>query len=85
MWDGYRRSSKDKSKKKKNYHVANSRSTTVLPIMNGHTFLVHNGRVYRPVTVEPFMFGTKLGDYAITKQVCVYRRRKNKKKKGRKK
>lgn len=74
------RNVQDKVKKKKGYKPV-SRATTVLPVMNGCIFLVHNGRLYRPVEVKPYMFGTKFGEYVRTKEICVYRRRKNKKKK----
>jgi len=81
MWACIRHAQNKKTlKKKKQYKpVTNSRSTTVLPVMNGHTFWVHNGRILRPVEVKPFMFGTKLGDYVQTSELCVYRKRKNKK------
>ncbi len=49
--------------------------------MNACVFLVHNGRTFRPVEIKPSMFGTKLGEYVRTKEICVFRRRKNKKKK----
>lgn len=44
-----------------------SRSTTVLPIMIGNTFAVHNGRQYIPVFVSEQMVGHKLGEFAPTK------------------
>ena len=62
--------------------VVNSRSTTILPVMNASVFLVHNGRTSRPIKIKPSMFGTKLGEYVRTKEICVFRRRKNKKKKN---
>jgi ribosomal protein S19 len=76
------RNEQKKVKKIKQFkRVVNTRSTTILPVMNGCIILVHNGRMYRPVEIKPYMFGTKLGEHVRTKSICVYRRRKNKKKK----
>jgi len=81
IWALYR-GVQEKVKRNKQFRQVNSRSTTILPVLNGCIFLVHNGRTYRPVEIKPFMFGTKFGEYVRTKEICVYRRRKNKKKKN---
>jgi len=44
-----------------------SRASTVLPIMIGHTFNVHNGREHVPVFVTDQMVGHKLGEFAPTR------------------
>ncbi len=57
------------------------KASTILPIMEGRTFWFHNGNKFRSVLVKPFMFGRKFGEYVETKMRCVYKRRKNKRKK----
>nr|ASQ40418.1 ribosomal protein S19 [Cyanoptyche gloeocystis] len=44
-----------------------SRSSTILPLMIGHTFAVHNGRQHIPVFVTDQMVGHKLGEFAPTR------------------
>ena len=44
-----------------------SRSSTVVPIMIGHTIGVHNGREHIPVFVTDQMVGHKLGEFAPTR------------------
>jgi small subunit ribosomal protein S19 len=44
-----------------------SRSSTIVPIMIGHTIAVHNGREHIPVFVTDQMVGHKLGEFALTR------------------
>ena len=44
-----------------------SRSSTIMPDMLGHTFLVHDGRKHVPVYVVEDMVGHKLGEFAPTR------------------
>ena len=44
-----------------------SRSTTIIPIMIGHTFAVHNGRTHIPVFVTDQIVGHKLGEFSPTR------------------
>ena len=44
-----------------------SRSSTILPIMIGHTIAVHNGREHIPIFVTDQMVGHKLGEFAPTR------------------
>lgn len=44
-----------------------SRSSTVYPIMVGHTIAVHNGRKHVPVFITENMVGHKLGEFAPTR------------------
>ena len=44
-----------------------SRSSTILPVMIGHTIAVHNGRDHVPVYISENMVGNKLGDFALTR------------------
>jgi small subunit ribosomal protein S19 len=43
-----------------------SRSSTIVPIMIGHTIAVHNGREHIPVFITDQMVGHKLGDFNHT-------------------
>lgn len=56
-----------------------SRSTTILPIMIGHTFSVYNGQQHLPVFVTDQMIGYKLGEFAPSR---TFRSHVKKDKKG---
>ncbi len=42
-----------------------SRSSTILPLMIGHTIAVHNGKTHIPVFITEQMIGHKLGEFAF--------------------
>lgn len=44
-----------------------SRRSTILPQFVGHTFSVHNGKKFVPVSVSEEMVGMKLGEFAPTR------------------
>ena len=44
-----------------------SRSSTILPVMIGHTIAVHNGKAHIPVFITEQMVGHKLGEFAPTR------------------
>lgn len=44
-----------------------SRSSTIVPIMIGHTIAVHNGREHIPVFITDQMVGHKLGEFSPTR------------------
>lgn len=44
-----------------------SRSSTILPIMIGHTISTYNGREFIPVFITDQMVGHKLGEFAPTR------------------
>ncbi|MEM9753635.1 MAG: 30S ribosomal protein S19 [Planctomycetota bacterium] len=44
-----------------------SRSCTIVPEFVGHTFLVHNGKVFNNVFVTEDMVGHKLGEFSPTR------------------
>ena len=44
-----------------------SRSSTILPIMIGHTIGVYNGREHIPVFITDQMIGHKLGEFSPTR------------------
>lgn len=55
------------SQSKKSIITTWSRSSTILPIMIGHTIAVHNGREHIPVVVSDQMVGHKLGEFVLTR------------------
>ena len=44
-----------------------ARACTIVPEFVGHTFLVHNGKVFNPVFVTEEMVGHKLGEFSLTR------------------
>ena len=44
-----------------------SRSSTIIPIMIGHTIAVYNGREHIPVFITDQMVGHKLGEFSPTR------------------
>lgn len=44
-----------------------SRSSTIIPIMVGHTIAVHNGKQHFPVFISDQMVGHKLGEFVPTR------------------
>ena len=44
-----------------------SRRSTITPEFVGHTFNVHNGKIFLPVFVTENMVGHKLGEFALTR------------------
>ncbi len=45
-----------------------ARACTIVPEFVGHTFLVHNGKVFHNVFVTEDMVGHKLGEFSPTRQ-----------------
>jgi small subunit ribosomal protein S19 len=56
-----------------------SRSSTIVPIMIGHTVAVHNGREHIPVFITDKMVGHKLGEFALTRTFKTHTKKVNKK------
>jgi small subunit ribosomal protein S19 len=44
-----------------------SRRSTITPDFVGHTFNVHNGKVFSPVFITENMVGHYLGEFALTR------------------
>ena len=44
-----------------------SRSSTIVPVMIGHTIAVHNGREHIPIFITDQMVGHKLGEFSPTR------------------
>ncbi|MBI2192826.1 MAG: 30S ribosomal protein S19 [Planctomycetes bacterium] len=55
-----------------------SRSCTVVPEFVGHTFMIHNGRVFVKHFVTEDMVGHKLGEFAPTRTFRGHSGRKEK-------
>ena len=45
-----------------------SRRSTIYPDFIGHTFAVHNGKEFIPVSVTEDMVGHKLGEFSMTRK-----------------
>jgi small subunit ribosomal protein S19 len=44
-----------------------SRTSTIVPIMIGHTIAIYNGREHIPVFISDQMVGHKLGEFSLTR------------------
>ena len=44
-----------------------SRRSTIIPEFVGHTFMVHNGKIFNKVLIGEDMVGHKLGEFSITR------------------
>jgi len=44
-----------------------ARSCTIVPEFIGHTFQVHNGKIFNSVFVTEDMVGYKLGEFSLTR------------------
>nr|AKL78994.1 ribosomal protein S19 [Euglena viridis] len=44
-----------------------SRSSTILPIMIGHTIAIYNGKEHMPILISDQMIGHKLGEFVQTR------------------
>jgi small subunit ribosomal protein S19 len=44
-----------------------ARASAIPPEFVGHTFLVHNGKVFKEVFVSETMVGHKLGEFSLTR------------------
>ena len=44
-----------------------SRGSTIIPDFVGHSFLIHNGKSFIPITISEEMVGHKLGEFAATR------------------
>ena len=60
-----------------------ARACTIVPEFVGHTFKVHNGRVFNDVFVTEDMVGHKLGEFSITRTFRGHTNKKEGVKSGR--
>ena len=44
-----------------------SRHSTIIPDFVGHSFMIHNGKFFIPITISEEMVGHKLGEFAPTR------------------
>ena len=44
-----------------------SRNSTIIPEFVGHSFLIHNGKSFIPITISEEMVGHKLGEFSPTR------------------
>ena len=44
-----------------------SRNSTIIPDFVGHSFMIHNGKSFIPITISEEMVGHKLGEFATTR------------------
>ena len=42
-----------------------SRNSTIIPDFVGHSFMIHNGKTFIPITISEEMVGHKLGEFAL--------------------
>ena len=57
-----------KDKSKKTPIKTWSRNSTIIPEFVGHSFLIHNGKTFIPITISEEMVGHKLGEFSPTRQ-----------------
>jgi small subunit ribosomal protein S19 len=43
------------------------KDSTIIPDFVGHSFLIHNGKSFIPITISEEMVGHKLGEFAATR------------------
>lgn len=55
------------SKKEKKVIRTWSRSSTIIPLMIGHTIAIYNGREHIPIFITDQMVGHKLGEFSPTR------------------
>ena len=66
LLENVRTAKKDAKEGQKASVKTHARDMIVLPEMVGVTLLIHNGKEFTPVDVEPEMMGCYLGEFAIT-------------------
>ena len=49
-----------------------SRNSTIIPEFVGHSFLIHNGRNFIPITISEEMVGHKLGEFSPTRKFVAH-------------
>ena len=45
-----------------------SRNSTIIPEFVGHSFMIHNGKNFIPITISEEMVGHKLGEFSPTRK-----------------
>jgi small subunit ribosomal protein S19 len=55
-----------------------SRSSTILPLMIGHTIAVYNGQKHIPVYISEALIGHKLGEFVSTRKFISHKKTEHK-------
>jgi small subunit ribosomal protein S19 len=58
-----------------------SRNSSIIPKFIDQTFKVHNGKVFKDVSVTKEMLGHKFGEFSKTRSTFEFKKKKQKKKK----
>ena len=61
-----RKINKLNTKAEKEIIITWSRTSTIIPIMIGHTIAIHNGKEHFPIYIRDRMVGHKLGEFVPT-------------------
>nr|YP_010326554.1 ribosomal protein S19 [Dalbergia hancei]YP_010326722.1 ribosomal protein S19 [Dalbergia millettii]UDP55350.1 ribosomal protein S19 [Dalbergia hancei]UNP50216.1 ribosomal protein S19 [Dalbergia hancei]UNP50384.1 ribosomal protein S19 [Dalbergia millettii]WIL96488.1 ribosomal protein S19 [Dalbergia millettii] len=61
-----RKINKLNTKAEKEIIITWSRTSTIIPIMIGHTIAIHNGKEHLPIFITDRMVGHKLGEFSST-------------------
>ena len=61
-----RKINKLNTKAEKEIIITWSRTSTIIPIMIGHTIAIHNGKEHFPIYIRDRMVGNKLGEFVPT-------------------
>ena len=80
-WKGLFIKPKKPKKNKITTQTKMCRNSYILPKLFEETFLVHNGRNFKNVTVSKEMLGHKFGEFVRTREIFEYKKKKKKKKK----
>jgi small subunit ribosomal protein S19 len=59
---------------KKEIIKTSSRSSTILPIMVGHTLSIYNGNKHIPLFISEACFGHKLGEFSPTRNFISHKK-----------
>lgn len=57
-----------------------SRSSSIVPKFNEQVFKIHNGKIFKSITVSKEMLGHKFGEFSKTRTTFEYKKKKKKKK-----
>jgi len=66
------------TEKKKEIIKTWSRSSTILPMMIGHTISVHNGKKHVPLFISDQLIGHKLGEFVPTRSFRSHKKTERK-------
>lgn len=55
-----------------------SRSSTILPIMIGHTIAIHNGQKHISIYISEALIGHKLGEFVPTRKFTAHKKTEHK-------